>query len=281
MPCTHCGGTGHNRRTCPLAVAALNMMHPQAQPPDNDPPPRNNDIVLEQVNEENNPEPIIQESIIQRWVEDNVGGPNVDIHQDIINNDAENPIINDHNENNINIIEENINHKYDLSIHNMKDENFIIYLVSGNSLIWNLDTTENDLHYLGIVVPKSSFDMKRCVGARVLVIPYGESIQNPEFHPPTDKKLWTKPYCTIDIKEEHKTCQDIYIDDGNQLSELNKWKFNALKLDFLLKEVIKLGGKNYDNLEPILDLHQDIELGNHDDFEKDRSGIPSSLTNIT
>ena len=42
-----------------------------------------------------------------------------------------------------------------------------------------------------------------------------------------------------------------------------------------------LGGKNYDNLEPILDLHQDIKLDDHNEFDKDRSGIPSSFTNIT
>ena len=88
-------------------------------------------------------------------------------------------------------------------------------------------------------------------------------------------------YCVIDIKELHKKNNDIYIDDGNQLSELNKWKFNALKLDFLLKEVIKLGGKNCDNLEPILDLHQDIQLNDYSEFEKERSGIPSTFTNIT
>ena len=146
-----------------------------------------------------------------------------------------------------------------------------MYLVSGNMTIWNLPTPV-DLHYLGMCVAKSTFDMKRSVGARVLVIPHGRSIEHPEFHPPTDKKLWEKPYCVIDIKESHVTDKNIYIDNGNQLSELNKWKFNALKLDFLLKEVIKLGGKNYDNLEPILDLHQDIQLNDHSEFEKEDQG---------
>ena len=45
--------------------------------------------------------------------------------------------------------------------------------------------------------------------------------------------------------------------------------------------LIKLGGMNYDSLEPILDLHQDIELDDHDEYEKDRAGIPSIFTNVT
>ena len=32
---------------------------------------------------------------------------------------------------------------------------------------------------------------------------------------------------------------NIHIDDGDKLSELNKWKFNALKLDYLMKELLK------------------------------------------
>ena len=184
-----------------------------------------------------------------------------------------NNIINDHSN--------DINHKLDINIHNMRNENYILYLVSGNSTVWDLDTTENDLHYIGIIVANSSFDTKRCIGARVLVLPYGDNIIDPEFHPPTDKKLWTKPFCKIDFCNNHKVNKDIYIDDGNKLSELNKWKFNSLKLDYLLKQVIKLGGKHYDNLEPILDLHQDIQLDQHSEFEKDRSGIPSAFTNIT
>ena len=48
-----------------------------------------------------------------------------------------------------------------------------------------------------------------------------------------------------------------------------------------MKELIKLGGMNYDSLEPVLDLHQDILLDDHDEYEKDRAGIPSVFTNVT
>ena len=61
---------------------------------------------------------------------------------------------------------------------------------------------------------------------------------------------------------------------------MNKWKFNALKLDYLLKEVIRLGGMNHENIAPILDLHQDIELDECCEFDKEQAGVPSELTNV-
>lgn len=64
-------------------------------------------------------------------------------------------------------------------------------------------------------------------------------------------------------------------------SELEKWKEVGLKSNYLLQELIKLGGKNYENLEPIFDMVQDIEIPNHNDYDKEIAGIPSTLTNIT
>ena len=73
---------------------------------------------------------------------------------------------------------------------------------------------------------------------------------------------------------------NIRLDAGLELSEINKWKFNALKLDYLLKEVIRLGGMNHENISPILDLHQDVALDECCEFDKEQAGVPSELTNI-
>ena len=73
---------------------------------------------------------------------------------------------------------------------------------------------------------------------------------------------------------------NIKLDAGLELSEMNKWKFNALKLDYLLKEVIRLGGMNHENIAPILDLHQDIALDECGEFDKEQAGVPSELTNV-
>ena len=53
-----------------------------------------------------------------------------------------------------------------------------------------------------------------------------------------------------------------------------------IKINYLLQQIIKLGGKKYDNLEPVLDMVQDIQIPNHNDHDKELAGIPSALTNI-
>ena len=45
--------------------------------------------------------------------------------------------------------------------------------------------------------------------------------------------------------------------------------------------MVKLGAKNNDVLECILDLHDDIKLDIVLKVEKDIAGIPSTMTNIT
>ena len=95
------------------------------------------------------------------------------------------------------------------------------------------------------------------------------------------------------IVGEYKSIFDMKMDEysGNnivfdfeytpQKSEIEQWKECALKSKFLLDELIKLGANKYDNLEPILDLVQDISLPNITEVDKELAGIPSTLTNIT
>ena len=59
-----------------------------------------------------------------------------------------------------------------------------------------------------------------------------------------------------------------------------QWIEAGLKSHYLLQQIIKLGGMKYPNLEPILDMVQDIKLPEHTEHEKERAGIPSGLTNI-
>ena len=64
-------------------------------------------------------------------------------------------------------------------------------------------------------------------------------------------------------------------------SELDCWKESSLKANFLLQEIIKMGGKTYENLEPMLDMVEDIKIPVHTDYDRELAGIPSKLTNIT
>ena len=165
-----------------------------------------------------------------------------------------------------------------ITLYNMRNENYLLYWVIGDWTLYNLDETENEIQYIDILLAKSQLEICMKVGHRFHLIPTS-SHNNPRFHPPTDQKFWTDPYVTINFYQ--REINEIHIDDKDNLSELNQWKFTALKLDYLMKELIKLGGKNVDTLEPILDLHQDIILATHDEFDKDRAGIPSAFTNVT
>jgi len=63
-----------------------------------------------------------------------------------------------------------------------------------------------------------------------------------------------------------------------------QWKHGALKLDYLMKSLIKVGADNeklYPNLAPIIDLFQDIDIPEVTEHEKEEAGIPSVLTNPT
>ena len=64
-------------------------------------------------------------------------------------------------------------------------------------------------------------------------------------------------------------------------TELEKWKECGLKSLFLLKELERLGGKQYENLEPILDMVQDINLPDHTELDKELAGVPSVFTGLT
>jgi len=64
-------------------------------------------------------------------------------------------------------------------------------------------------------------------------------------------------------------------------TDLEQWKECGLKSLFLLKELERMGGKRYDNLEPIFDMIQDIKLPEHTEIDKDQAGVPSAFTNVT
>jgi len=64
-------------------------------------------------------------------------------------------------------------------------------------------------------------------------------------------------------------------------TDLEQWKECGLKSLFLLKELERMGAKNYDNLEPILDMVQDIKLPECNELDKEQAGIPSAFTNVT
>jgi hypothetical protein len=64
-------------------------------------------------------------------------------------------------------------------------------------------------------------------------------------------------------------------------TELEMWRECGLKSLFLLKEIERMGGKKNPNIEPILDMVQDITLPPHTEMDKELAGVPSVFTNLT
>lgn len=161
---------------------------------------------------------------------------------------------------------------------NMKKENYLVYWVAGNLMVEDLDSKENHVGYMGILRKNDTFGLNTMIGHRFYLVPHRLDY-DPPYHPQTDKQFFIDPYLQLNIHEGSP--KEIYIDDGENLSELNRWKFNALKLDYLIRELIKLGAKNNETLDVVLDLHEDIKLDSVSEWYKDIAGVPSTFTNIT
>lgn len=161
---------------------------------------------------------------------------------------------------------------------NMRNENYLIYWVYGNIMVEDIDSKENHINYMGMLRKNNTFGLNTMIGHRFYLIPHRLDSE-PPYHPQTDKQFFIEPYLQLNIHEDSK--KEIYIDDKDKLSELNRWKFNALKLDYLIRELIKLGAKNNETLDVVLDLHEDIILDEVGEWYKDIAGVPSTFTNVT
>lgn len=65
------------------------------------------------------------------------------------------------------------------------------------------------------------------------------------------------------------------------LDPLTMWRNASLKSMFLLGELIRLGAKNNETYDIILDMVQDIELPTFTEMDKEQAGVPSVFTNVT
>jgi hypothetical protein len=75
--------------------------------------------------------------------------------------------------------------------------------------------------------------------------------------------------------------ETIVITDKDSSSQLDQWKEAALKSQFLLKELSRLGAGNNENYEPIMDMVQDIGFPEHSEQDKERAGVTSEFTNVS
>ena len=67
---------------------------------------------------------------------------------------------------------------------------------------------------------------------------------------------------------------------SKELSKEDQWREAALKSQYLLSQLERLGATNNPNYEPIMDMVQDIEYPEHSEQDKERAGISSVFTNV-
>ena len=99
---------------------------------------------------------------------------------------------------------------------------------------------------------------------------YGDPASYSEIEPEHILKLFTL---------EYGTNETITI-TANESSKEDQWREAALKANYLLEQLGRLGAQNNPNYEPIMDMVQDIEFPDYSEQDKERSGISSTFTNV-
>ena len=315
MVCSICNGTGHNRRTCPQRNTTGLSNHQVNTPrPPSDPPPPIITLAERRILNRKFWKIIIQSVLdLQRFLKVSLNlNHNRDrlkyayfhwlkikdlfdnrVSRDYTFGDCIRDVFGKFNSSYTNWVLECTNqaclefhkkktqvkdNKRIIKLINMRNENYLVYWVAGNLMIEDLDSKENHIGYMGILRKNDSFGLNTMIGHRFYLVPHRLDYE-PPYHPQTDKQFFIEPYLQLNIHEG--SSKEIHIDDGEKLSELNRWKFNALKLDYLIRELNKLGAKNNETLDVVLDLHEDIKLDEVGEWYKDIAGVPSTFTNIT
>ncbi len=99
---------------------------------------------------------------------------------------------------------------------------------------------------------------------------YGNSINYSVIEPEHILKLLTM---------EYGTNETITI-TANESSKEDQWREAALKANYLLEQLERLGVQNNPNYEPIMDMVQDIEFPEYSEQDKERVGVTSTFTNV-
>ena len=93
-------------------------------------------------------------------------------------------------------------------------------------------------------------------------------------------------FCDIEPKHilklvsvEYGTKDEITITQEEASNEA-QWREAALKAQYLLHQLERLGVKNNPNYEPIMDMIQDIKYPHYSEQDKERAGVTSGFTNI-
>ena len=92
--------------------------------------------------------------------------------------------------------------------------------------------------------------------------------------------MYVKDNIISEKKASEKDAANIMLIEMDR-NELEQWREAALKSDYLLKQLKRLGIEKNENYAAIVDMHQDIVIPEHTERHKEIAGIPSVFTNVT
>lgn len=253
MTCSICGVRGHNRRTCPANIDA-GQVEDQVEDQVQD---QVAGLVVGQVVDQ------VEEQLEDQLI-------TLTLYELEVRNLVYNNMLNQKTEEEIQFISSFLNiEKKEFQLINYDSRNpLTLYISNGNQRLFPFKNNEIDYTFMGMVDPKTIHKLVTFTGYTYM-IKYQGNFNESIF---------------IDVNQSTK---DNYVIDFNSrgpimgLSKKNKAMISLLKMDYLLKQMIRLGGLEDDNFGSILDLHQDIDVPEHTNLDLEVAGLPNEFTNLT
>ena len=143
-----------------------------------------------------------------------------------------------------------------------------IYIYNTITSWWLVKVLESNEQYT--IQDESPFEENRVLNFTITDHYYGDPATYSEIKPEHILKLLTM---------EYGTKETITITE-NESSKEDQWREAALKANYLLEQLERLGVQNNPNYEHIMDMVQDIEFPEHSEQDKERVGVTSAFTNV-
>ncbi len=271
MPCSICGGLGHNRRTCPKIIEQQEQQEQQEQGQEQQ----------EQQGQQEQEQHVVEDPVITLIMSEKY------IRDLLISGK-----IHDLDEEKIKFFESLLSFKKkEFRLINLDHKrSYDIYISNENS---NVFTTENeDYSYVATIGPRSFTPITAFTGYNYLFTFYNKDrIQNEQIskNPAIFNLCDSKLTIDLDIKDTYILNENYYQNDKSKhrcstfkLNLKNQSLISSLKMNYLLNQMKRLGGLEDEKYGSILDMHEDIEIPEHDDLDLEAAGLPNKLfTNVT
>jgi len=265
MPCSICGSVGHNRRTCPNNQVIQENNQIEVAPIDNE---VNRGDILENQDIDDTLETIfLMERCLREYI----------IMDKVKEIDTEQLKL---YENFLKIT------KKEFKIINLIKREISIYIVEGNSNFIDMNQSYN-VRFLGKIPPRSILPITTFTGYRYIIADTLKMEGSAIYYISDISRNLSenKHVCNLDIQNCNEENINININDNGvisfkELNRENKLIHSLLKTDYLIKQIIRLGGMDNPNFEPILDLHQDIEIPEIELIDLEAAGVPNEFTNM-